>query len=141
MKGRPTTAPAVSKVKAIIDQVVDDSVAADRRAQKLLMGLLLKLEARGRPTDDPWDEEMDENDPELHDRTAAFLSERRADVPTYIDPSFSEQGRLAVMAGTESFGIPLTVIIGRDGKIRGLWPGYHRGDELDMRAVIDEALK
>ena len=83
----------------------------------------------------------EENDLELHDKTAAFLSERRAEIPTYVDPQFTEQQRLAAMTGSESFGIPLTVVIGRDGKIRGLWPGYHQGDELDIRAVIDVALK
>jgi thiol-disulfide isomerase/thioredoxin len=86
-------------------------------------------------------QEGEEDDPELHDRTAAFLSERRADTPTYVDPWQAELRHLARLAGKDSFGYPLTVVIGRDGIIRGLWPGYHRGDELDMRAVIDEALK
>jgi cytochrome c biogenesis protein CcmG, thiol:disulfide interchange protein DsbE len=83
----------------------------------------------------------EEDDPELHDRTAAFLSERRTDIPTYIDPWQAELRHIASLTGKESFGLPLSVVIDRDGAIRGLWPGYHRGDELEMRAVIDEALK
>ncbi len=87
------------------------------------------------------DPNSDEDDPELKDRTQAFLSERQADILTYIDPQAAEQRRIAALAGKQSLAYPLSVIIGRDGTIRGLWPGYHRGDELDMRAVIDEALK
>ena len=87
------------------------------------------------------DPNSDEDGPELRDRTSAFLSERQADIPTYIDPIAAEQRRITALADKESFGYPLTVVIGRDGTIRGLWPGYHRGDELEMRAVIDEALK
>jgi thiol-disulfide isomerase/thioredoxin len=87
------------------------------------------------------DPNSDEDEPELRDRTLAFLSERQANIPTYIDPQAAEQRRLASLAGKQFFGYPLTVVIGRDGIIRGLWPGYHRGDELDMRGVIDEALK
>ena len=82
----------------------------------------------------------DEDDPELRDKTQAYLSERNADISTYIDPQAAEQLRIAALAGKQFFGYPLTVVIGRDGTIRGLWPGYHNGDELSMRAVIDEAL-
>lgn len=85
------------------------------------------------------------NDPssdegELRDRTAAFLAERRAELLTYFDPDATEQLRIAEITGKDPV-YPLTVIIGRDGTIRGLWPGYHNGDELDMRVVIDRALK
>jgi thiol-disulfide isomerase/thioredoxin len=87
------------------------------------------------------DPNSDESDSELRDKTHAFLTEHQADIPTYIDPRAAEQGRIAALAGKELFGLPLTIIIGRDGTIRGLWPGYTSGDELSMRAVVDEALK
>ena len=77
---------------------------------------------------------------ELRDRTAAFLTERRADLLTYSDPQAAEQLRIAEITG-ENPVYPTTLIIGRDGTIRGLWPGYLHGYELEMRAVIDEALK
>jgi cytochrome c biogenesis protein CcmG/thiol:disulfide interchange protein DsbE len=77
---------------------------------------------------------------ELRDRTAAFLTERRADLLTYADPEAAEQLRIAEITG-ENPVYPTTLIIGRDGIIRGLWPGYREGYELEMRAVIDEALK
>jgi len=84
------------------------------------------------------------NDPssdegELRDRTAAFLSERRAELLTYSDLAAAEQLRIAEITGKDPV-YPTTLIVGRDGTIRGLWPGYHNGDELSMRAVIDEAL-
>ena len=85
------------------------------------------------------DPSSDEDDPELKDRTSAFLTERQADLPTYIDPQAAEQLRIGEITGALSV-YPTTVIIGRDGTIRGLWPGYIAGYELEMRAVIDEAL-
>lgn len=82
----------------------------------------------------------DSDEDELRDRTAAFLTERRADLPTYVDPQAAEQLRIAEITG-ENPVYPTTLIIGRDGTIRGLWPGYLHGYELEMRAVIDDALK
>lgn len=87
------------------------------------------------------DPNSDEDDPELRDKTQAFLTEHQAKIATYCDPQAAEQRRIAALAGKEVFGLPLTVIIGRDGTIRGLWPGYKNGDELSMRTVIDEALE
>ena len=82
----------------------------------------------------------DSDEDELRDRTAAFLTERRADLPTYADPQAAEQLRIAEITGEDPV-YPTTLIIGRDGTIRGLWPSYLHGYELEMRAVIDEALK
>jgi thiol-disulfide isomerase/thioredoxin len=86
------------------------------------------------------DPSSDEDGPELRDRTSAFLTERQADLPTYIDPQATEQRRIAEISG-ESPVYPTTLVIGRDGTIRGIWPGYIAGYELQMRAVIDEALR
>jgi thiol-disulfide isomerase/thioredoxin len=84
--------------------------------------------------------DSDEDAPEFKDRTVAFLSEQRANPATYIDPQAREQRRIAALTGDEILGYPLTAVIDRRGIIRGLWPGFQRGDELAMRAVIDEAL-
>jgi cytochrome c biogenesis protein CcmG/thiol:disulfide interchange protein DsbE len=86
------------------------------------------------------DPSSDEDASELKDRTSAFLTERQADLPTYIDPQAAEQRRIAKISG-ESPVYPTTLVIGRDGTIRGIWPGYVAGYELQMRAVIDEALR
>ena len=83
----------------------------------------------------------DESDPELRDKTQAFLTERNVALLTYKDPYSAEQKRLAAFAGKSLFGLPLTVVIDRRGSIRGLWVGYYPGDELSMREVIDEGLK
>ncbi|MCE9528258.1 MAG: TlpA family protein disulfide reductase [Planctomycetales bacterium] len=84
--------------------------------------------------------EPSSDEDELRDRTAAFLAERRAELLTYFDADATEQLRIAEITGGDPV-YPTTLIIGRDGTIRGLWPGYHNGDELSMRAVIDEAFK
>lgn len=86
------------------------------------------------------DPNSDESDSELRDRTQAYLTERRADVATYKDPFAAEQKRLATLAGKSFLGYPATIILDRHGIICGLWVGYRPGDELSMRAVIDEAL-
>ena len=83
--------------------------------------------------------ESSSDEDELRDRTTAFLTEQRAELLTYFDPEAAEQSRIAEITGENSV-YPTTLIIGRDGTIRGLWPGYIAGYELQMRAVIDEAL-
>jgi hypothetical protein len=38
------------------------------------------------------------------------------------------------------FAYPTTIILGRDGRIRGMWQGYADGDELAMLDVVQAAL-
>ena len=79
-------------------------------------------------------------DQELRESTAEFLQQHKAHFPVFEDPDFATQRALAQAAQLEGFGYPTTVLIGRDGTIRGLWVGYTPGDERSVRAAVDEAL-
>jgi hypothetical protein len=85
--------------------------------------------------------ESDESDPALKDETQAFLTERNSPIVTYKDPLAAEQKRLVELSGRSDSGVPLTVVLDKQGMIRGFWLGYLPGDELSMREVIDEALR
>jgi hypothetical protein len=47
---------------------------------------------------------------------------------------------LVQAAKLEGFGYPATVVLGRDGAIRGLWIGYTPGDETAVRQAIEKSL-
>jgi hypothetical protein len=46
----------------------------------------------------------------------------------------------AGLGSVDHFAYPTTVILDRDGKIRGFWQGYGDGDELAMLEVVQAAL-
>jgi thiol-disulfide isomerase/thioredoxin len=76
--------------------------------------------------------------------TAAFLKQQQAGFPTYRDANAIARTQImyATQLGTANdFAYPTTVILGRDGKIRGLWQGYADGDELAMLEVVQAALQ
>jgi thiol-disulfide isomerase/thioredoxin len=83
---------------------------------------------------DPYDEEG------LAESTAQFLKQQQADFPTYRDPRGQSTMALVQAAKLDGFGYPATVVLGRDGAIRGLWIGYTPGDEKAVRQVLEKAL-
>ena len=72
--------------------------------------------------------------------TAEFLKQQQADFPTYRDSDAHTIDSLIDAAKLDHFGFPTTVLLGRDGAIRGLWLGYSRGDEESVRQAIEKAL-
>ncbi len=78
------------------------------------------------------------DDASLAEFTAAFLKEMQADFPTYADPTQQTTDAIAQLAGQSA--VPTTLVVGRDGKVRGLWLGYRSGLTDEMRVVIDAAL-
>jgi thiol-disulfide isomerase/thioredoxin len=83
---------------------------------------------------DPFDEQG------LAESTAEFLKRQQADFPTYRDPQAQSTRALVRAAKLEGFGYPATVVLGRDGAIRGLWIGYTPGDEKEVRRTVENAL-
>jgi thiol-disulfide isomerase/thioredoxin len=77
----------------------------------------------------------------LRQDTQRFLSEQQAQFRTLHDPGYQTQQALAAAAGLDGFAYPTTVVIDRQGKIRGLWIGYAAGDERRVRSAIDAALR
>jgi cytochrome c biogenesis protein CcmG/thiol:disulfide interchange protein DsbE len=76
----------------------------------------------------------------LAESTERFMKQQQADFPTYRDPQAQTTIGLVNTAKIEQFGYPATVLLGRDGAIRGLWIGYMPGDERAVRRAIETAL-
>jgi thiol-disulfide isomerase/thioredoxin len=75
--------------------------------------------------------------------TAQFLTQHEANFSALRDDDAVTRAHIMQAAGLGSvnhFAYPTTVILGRDGKIRGLWQGYADGDELAMLEVVQAAL-
>ena len=76
---------------------------------------------------------------ELRTNTERFVSSQKADISTYYDPN-QTTWRAVVTALDGKNGVPTTLILGRDGTIRGVWTGYARGVERDMQQLLTELL-
>jgi thiol-disulfide isomerase/thioredoxin len=74
--------------------------------------------------------------------TEDFLKRNKANFPAYTDDDGVTRLHLieATKLGEENFGYPTTVVLGRDGKIRGMWVGYVPGWEKQMQRVVENAL-
>ncbi len=73
-----------------------------------------------------------ETDPDvLRSETAAILDFEQIDMPTYTDPQQVTRRALAQLGGFD--GYPTTVVLDRDGVIRGLWAGPATAEELDAQ--------
>jgi thiol-disulfide isomerase/thioredoxin len=72
--------------------------------------------------------------------TAKFLAKQGTNMPTYWDPQ--GRTRIALDRVVPGFGFPTTVLLDRQGTIRGVWSGYLPGMETDVeattRAVLNE---
>ncbi|MBS0211170.1 MAG: TlpA family protein disulfide reductase [Planctomycetes bacterium] len=77
---------------------------------------------------------------QLKSETTAFLAERDAgDFPCYSD--LERRTRMAVQRAVGFEGYPTTLIIDRQGKIRGTWFDYRNGTELEMVSLLEQCLK
>jgi cytochrome c biogenesis protein CcmG/thiol:disulfide interchange protein DsbE len=75
---------------------------------------------------------------ELRANTTEFLQDRQLDLPTYADPQGFTRMGIEMIGGFE--GYPTTLVIDRQGMIRGAWLGYRPGDERDIGRVVAEVL-
>ncbi len=81
-------------------------------------------------------------DASLAAETEDFLKRYKANFPAYTDNDAVTRRHLveATKIGADGFGYPTTLVLGRDGKIRGMWVGYVGGWEKQMRRVVEAAL-
>jgi len=77
----------------------------------------------------------------LAESTAHFLKQRQADFPTYRDPQAETTRALIHTAKLENFGYPTTVLLDRQGTIRGIWMGFTPGDERQIERAVELALQ
>jgi len=70
--------------------------------------------------------------------TELFLQQMEVEMPIYADPNLVSRKAVDAQIGFQ--GYPTTLIIGRQGKIRGTFVGFNAGDETKMEAMIDKLL-
>jgi thiol-disulfide isomerase/thioredoxin len=82
--------------------------------------------------------EIDPDVNELREETATFLKQHKLDMPTYADVSDRTRSGFQAAAGWR--GYPATMIVDRQGVIRGVWYGSREGDVANMKELVAELL-
>ena len=70
--------------------------------------------------------------------TRVFLRQANIDMPTYADPGGATRRAAADAVGLEH--LPTTLVLDRQGAIRGAWSGARSGDERQIRQLIGQLL-
>jgi thiol-disulfide isomerase/thioredoxin len=87
--------------------------------------------------------DLESNQHRLRDDTADYLRETGYDFAVYWDPE--SRARRALMDATRQpdgrVGYPTTVVLDREGVIRGVWPGYSTSVVKEMTDLIHELLR
>ena len=81
----------------------------------------------------------DENLEVLREETDRFLQARGSKLATYVDPGAHSRQAMSVVLGVQ-IAYPTTVLLDREGRIRGLWQGYDPRAVKEMRAEIEKLL-
>lgn len=74
----------------------------------------------------------------LRRETDLFLQQIGIRMPIYADPDFVSRNAVDQLIGFK--GYPTTLIIGRQGKVRGSWSGFRPGVEVEMEALVAKLL-
>ncbi len=83
-------------------------------------------------------QEIPENVEMLRRETDLFLRANKLDLNTYADPDGASRLGVDRVAGFQ--GYPTTVLLDRQGVIRGFWVGYRRGEERQIEQRLVEVL-
>ncbi len=83
----------------------------------------------------------DEDEDTLRSETKAFLDAAKVDLPTWWDQNSASRRALATVLDGGGFGYPTTIVLDRQGVIRGQWVGYSRGTEREMESIVGDLLK
>ena len=75
---------------------------------------------------------------ELRESTGDFLQRMGADHPTYHDPGAATLLALHAIGVDDAF--PTTIVLDREGSIRGVWRGYHRSGIAEIEQLLKELL-
>jgi peroxiredoxin len=78
---------------------------------------------------------------QLRADTQAFLESRNVELPTYADQNAVTRRALATLLQLEDFVYPTTMVVDRQGRIRGFWTGYDARAVGEMKAVIEALLE
>ena len=83
---------------------------------------------------------VDNNLEQLKSATETYLRKLGVELDVYCDPSGGARLSLISSAQLSNFGFPTTVLLGPDGTIEGLWPGYRPDIEKEMEEAIGALL-
>ena len=72
--------------------------------------------------------------------TQAFLAAEHYDLPVYCDPEAAFRIPVSLGLRFDGFQYPTTLIADAQGKVRGVWIGFSRGDDHEMERLIRELL-
>ncbi len=75
---------------------------------------------------------------QLKQLTDEFLKSHSAQVPTYSDPAGMTRYQAGLLLPDGSLPYPSTFLLGRDGKVAGIWLGYKPGN---MSLIEKEVLQ
>jgi cytochrome c biogenesis protein CcmG/thiol:disulfide interchange protein DsbE len=81
-----------------------------------------------------------EDVPAVREETAKFLQSRGTTMPTYIDADGITRQMLADTFGMQGFSYPTTVVLDRNGIIRGSWIGFDPSDQKQIEQLISTLL-
>jgi cytochrome c biogenesis protein CcmG, thiol:disulfide interchange protein DsbE len=76
--------------------------------------------------------------PELREATDEFLARQRADHATYCDLR-GQSFRALLLIGVED-AMPTTLVIDRQGVVRGVWQGYNRASMSEIERLLEVLL-
>lgn len=85
-------------------------------------------------------EGVEDNGAQEVEETEQFLAAQNADIATHYDAYSKTRRFLTETAKLEAFSYPTTVVLDKQGTIRGLWQGYMSGDELKMHSLLETLL-
>ena len=75
---------------------------------------------------------------ELRESTGDFLRRMGVDHPTYHDPGAATLLALHAIGVDDAF--PTTIVVDRQGTIRGVWRGYHYSAIAEIEQLLKELL-
>ncbi len=76
---------------------------------------------------------------DLRESTAALFDQQRLSLAAYADPAGRARDELASV-GLFEHGYPTTLVVDRQGVVRGVWMGYAPGDERGVATLVAELL-
>ncbi len=77
----------------------------------------------------------------LHSETLEFLDASKVTLPTYADQNAASRRALDIALDLGGFAYPTTLVLDRQGTIRGFWVGYGSRSAREMAALIQELLQ
>ena len=76
----------------------------------------------------------------LRATTTQFLDSLHVSFPVFADLEQITRSAVAEASEENGFSYPTTLILDRDGVIRGVWQGYREGIDEEMRRTISSLL-